>query len=846
MTARWTNTRFRCGFLLLCFLLPVTALPGQPSPVDAFLTIGPYPTPLPVWNDARNAAGQTFALSQLLSHPHLDTRDWWPADGQSIRAFGQPTRFRTLPAGTPLGGVSDQPRVAWLAFYIETDRYDEITIGLKSPALFDVTVNGTSLWRKTSADTSLQTRDIALQQGKHLVLIKTVADAASDHPWSFNGTVEAKRHSPRVTLGARRAMSLGLLLDGAIVNSVSLNSDGTLAALTYSKLSETWIRIVRVSDGATVRTFSGSMAISGLQWAPDPRRFLYTERNQGNATVWLVNLETGENTALARGIQRMGFTRWARDGQRIYFSQTEQPDTDTSGFKLLEHPNDRWPQFRTRSHLSELHLDGTIRRLTWGPESVNLLDEHPSGTRLLISRSRNIPLERPFSESEIGTLDLTTLRYDSLFTARNTGAMLYSPDGQRLLVSGSAAAFNGAGNPLPEGVIPNDYDTQLYLYTVSTGVVTPITRSFDPSISAAQWSHDGAHIYLTAGDKAFVNAYRYELRRGTFTKLETGVDITGTLSISRTGTQIAYIGNGANQPPKAYVLDPSRNRFRVLDDPGADRYRDVRYGDVQPWTFRNAEGTEIDGHVYYPVNFDASKKYPVIVYYYGGTNPVTRDFGGRYPKEIWAANGYMVYVLQPSGATGYGAAFAAAHVNNWGITVADEIIQGTREFLATHPFADADRVGAIGASYGGFMTMLLATRTDIFKTGISHAGISNITSYWGEGYWGWLYSSAATAESFPWNRRDIYVDQSPIFAADKVNMPLLLLHGAADTNVPLGESWQFYTALKVLGKDVELIEVADQDHHIVNPTKRMKWSQTIMAWFDKHLKDQPEWWDAMY
>ncbi len=185
-------------------------------------------------------------------------------------------------------------------------------------------------------------------------------------------------------------------------------------------------------------------------------------------------------------------------------------------------------------------------------------------------------------------------------------------------------------------------------------------------------------------------------------------------------------------------------------------------------------------------------------------------------------------------------------MNNWGITVADELIESTKGFLAAHPFADAKRVGAIGASYGGFMTMLLLTRTDIYAAAISHAGISNITSYWGEGYWGYLYSAIATAESFPWNRRDIYVDQSPIFAADKVTTPLLLLHGDSDTNVPLGESWQFFTALKLLGKDVELIEVADQDHHILNPAKRKIWSSTILAYFDKELKDQPEWWEELY
>src|SRR5690606_2816347 len=113
--------------------------------------------------------------------------------------------------------------------------------------------------------------------------------------------------------------------------------------------------------------------------------------------------------------------------------------------------------------------------------------------------------------------------------------------------------------------------------------------------------------------------------------------------------------------------------------------------------------------------------------------------------------------------------------------------------------------------------------TDIFAAAISHAGISNLTNYWGVGYWGYLYSSVATANSFPWNRKDIYVENSPIYNADKITTPLLLLHGSADTNVPPGESTTMFTALKLLGKDVNYIEIAGQNHHILEYKKRKLW-----------------------
>ena len=103
----------------------------------------------------------------------------------------------------------------------------------------------------------------------------------------------------------------------------------------------------------------------------------------------------------------------------------------------------------------------------------------------------------------------------------------------------------------------------------------------------------------------------------------------------------------------------------------------------------------------------------------------------------------------------------------------------------------------------------------------------------------------ATAEAFPWNRPDVYVDQSPLFRADKVTTPILLTHGASDTNVPRGESDQFYIALKLLGAPVEYIRVLGQDHWILDHDKRVLWSESIVAWFDRWLKDQPEWWNEL-
>ena len=148
----------------------------------------------------------------------------------------------------------------------------------------------------------------------------------------------------------------------------------------------------------------------------------------------------------------------------------------------------------------------------------------------------------------------------------------------------------------------------------------------------------------------------------------------------------------------------------------------------------------------------------------------------------------------------------------------------------------------MGASYGGFMTQYLQMKTNLFAAAISHAGISNIASYWGGGYWGYTYGEVAQYGSYPWNNPDLYVKHSPLFNADKIHTPILFLHGTADTNVPNTESQQLYTALRLLGRPTSYIQVEGENHHVADYHKRKQWQAAIMAWFAKYLQGDDAWW----
>jgi dipeptidyl aminopeptidase/acylaminoacyl peptidase len=598
-------------------------------------------------------------------------------------------------------------------------------------------------------------------------------------------------------------------------------------------------------------SWRGGFGMGQVAWAPYGHRLSYvTSEGSGDArksTLWVADLEANTVSPLLERIADFTSYRWSPNGQLIAYLTAVKPKPDTVGIKRLESIRDRWADYRTKNYLNIVLVPGGAhRRLTAGPLTTSTTAFSPDAKKLLFTRSMEDVAGPPFGRTELWEMDLENFEPKLLREFRWLGDASYSPDGEHLLIQGSAQEFGDIGVNVPQGMTTNSYDSQLFIWNPATDQVEAITHGFDPAVNSAAWSHADGNIYLTAQDRDYVRLFRYDVNQRTFSPLDVDFDAFGSLALALDAPVAAGTGTSPWTPQGLVTVDLSSDRSRVIDRPGQRWFSHVKSGSIEPWNFRASSGKTIEGRLYLPPDFDPNRQYPAIVYYYGGTSPTSRSFGGRYPKEYWASQGYVVYTLQPSGATGFGQAFSAVHVNDWGKTTSEEIIEGTRKFLEAHPYVDAARVGCIGASYGGFMTMLLTTKTDVYAGCVAHAGISSLASYWGEGYWGYSYSSVATAGSYPWNRRDIYIDQSPLFRADQHQVPILLTHGADDTNVPVGESDQFYIALKLLGKDVEYLQVAGQNHWIVDHAKRVDWSRSIVAWFDKWLKGQPEWWEDMY
>jgi len=756
------------------------------------------------------------------------------ANSASLSVFGKKQSwqpFNKINALT-LGGLQA------LKFNIETTRFSQGTLTLKGLEQGQLFING----ELQKGDKS--SYKLALTNGSHTAIL-VAQQVANWNEVSLDFVPKTDIDKITLSTSQQKRLSAKQLFDAPTISSLTIAPNAKqyiTVTRTYSDKTAnqaTTITELKNDNNETLYRFESGQP-SNIIWSPDNQYLVYLL----NGELKQLNRNNFSIKTLAEDLEgASNFTFYNTNS--IVFSWSKSADENHSLTKHYKGLQDRWSYARTKSHVYMLDTKSSlIKALSQGPISYSLEDINSNRGKVLMSHSVMAMQASTHPETELVELDIKSNKLSSLGKFKTFNQAKYA--NKDVYVVAGPDFKNGAGRALPKNMLANNYDGQLYLLTDNGKNVKALSKQFNPAIGQLHVLDNGdALIKVTEQDTQPL--YLFDLSKQRFKKLNTGLDIVEQFSYSHDrNTEVLLSGTTASSPQQLKRLNISKNKSELVWDSKPLAYTNTQIPSLEEFNFTNKDGVEITGRVYIPSNLDKSKKHPALVYYYGGTSPVTRGFTGRYPFNLWAANGYVVYVVQPSGATGFGQKFSAQHVNAWGDYTANDIIEGTHAFLNKYPYVDSNKVGNLGASYGGFMTMLLATKTDIFSASIAHAGISNLTSYWGEGWWGYLYSGEASKNSFPWNNNKLYSDHSPVFHADKVTTPMLLLHGDSDTNVPVGESLTMYTALKLLNKDVELIEYKDANHQIFARDKRFDWWNTMLAYFDKKLKDEPQWWDSMY
>jgi dipeptidyl aminopeptidase/acylaminoacyl peptidase len=666
---------------------------------------------------------------------------------------------------------------------------------------------------------------------------------------------------------AKHAIAFDDMIKMHRVGEPQLSPDGKWVAYTVTtpdmeanrNASDIWL--VSTESGAPIQlTQSGHDSSPG--WSPDGKTIAFISSRAGEAQVYLLSMDGGEAHAWTNLSTGADMVKWSPDGKTLAFTSSVYPDCrDDACNKLRDEEKEK---NKVKARIAE-HL--LYRHWThWSEGKRGHLFVVPAPGAVDQAESAGMP--RDLTEGadyhvppdERGGPDDIHFSPDSkeiCFTAVTDKVEAISTNGDLFLVpvAGDAPPKKITSNPGFDGnpVYSPDgkfiaYHAQLtagyesdrwrvMLYDRQSGKNENLSEGFDRSAEQLAWSADSKKIYFVAENETLQPVYAMEARAGAQPQKVIAEGFNTGLSISADGKTLAFERTSLTRPAELFTAQSDGSAVHPITHHNDAILAGLEMNAPEAFWFVSADGVRVQAMVIRPPDFNAEKKYPLLVLLHGGPQTMwSNAWGYRWNAQVFSAAGYVSLMINRRGSTGYGQKFTDEITNDYGGKAYADVMKGIDAAVAKYKFVDGTRIAAAGGSYGGYMANWLDTHTGRFKAIISHAGLwDKPAMYATEELWFEEHDMQGT----PWSAAENYKKWSPsTYAAElgKYKTPTLVICGERDYRVPYTQSLEFFSALQRQGVPSKLVVFPDEGHWVLKPQNAQFWYKTFLDWLGMYLK----------
>ena len=607
--------------------------------------------------------------------------------------------------------------------------------------------------------------------------------------------------------------------------------------------SRTNLWVVDVDSGRVRELTRGSWRDTAPVWAPDSKRIAFLSDRDGTNQVHVLYVDTGEVAQLTHLQRAAGSLRWSPDGKRLAFTQTIPDEDPILKIELPKRPRgaewakaptlvDRVSWARdgtgpiekgfTQVFTVDAIVGGTPRQITDGKFNQTDPEWSADGRKIYVAGIRKPDAEYLNNDSEIYAIDLQTLAIAPLTDRKGPDTNpTVSPDGRWIAYTGY------------DDKNYTSHLSSLYLMDAAGGGKRLLAGNLLNSPGELTWAPDNSGVYFTVVEKGATTLY-FAGARGEVRKVTDGAQTLASLSLANNG-QAAAVRSTPLEP--GYVATFSvrttapvtASAMKKLVDVNEDVLAGRALGAVEEIWYPSSDGLKIQGWLVKPANFQAGRKYPLVLFIHGGPWSLY-DVGFNWSFQNFAANGYAVLYVNPRGSTGYGQEFVNGIQFSYPGKDYDDLMAGVDAAVAKG-FVDERNLFVCGGSGGGLLTAWIVGHTNRFAAAVAMRPVIDWVSFVGVTDGGGWYRQF---EKFPWEDPADHLKRSPLAYVGNVTTPTMVMTGEIDLRTPIGQSEEFYKALKMQKKETLLVRMPDEFHGWRRPSHRLMQQLYLLAWFDKH------------